>query len=130
MKSHGGARVGYVESGMARRTGLATAWLENKAGQLIEPHGGSGLARLLNTPLPENLRVFFPDPDGQDSYPIVTYSWLLLYRQYDDPQKLAALKQFIRWCLDPGQEDNESLRFVRLPPLVIARTLAALDGVR
>lgn len=30
----------------------------------IEPHGGSGLATLLNTPVPENLRVFFPDPDG------------------------------------------------------------------
>ena len=78
--------IGYVEYGMARRAGLSMAWLENKAGQFIEPHGGSGLATLLNTPLPENLRVFFPDPDGQDSYPIVTYSWLLLYKQYDDAQ--------------------------------------------
>jgi len=88
--------IGYVEYGMARRAGLSMAWLENKAGQFIEPHGGSGLAMLLNTPLPQNLRVFFPDPDGQDSYPVVTYSWLLLYRQYDDAQKLGALKQFIR----------------------------------
>ena len=54
------------------------AWLENKAGQFIEPHGGSGLATLINATLPENLRAFFPDPEGQDSYPIVTYSWLLL----------------------------------------------------
>src|SRR5262245_22805608 len=91
--------MGYVEYGIARRSGLSMAWLENKAGQFIEPHGGTGLATLLNTPLPENLRVFFPDPDGQDSYPIVTYSWLLLYKQYDDTPKLAALKQYVRWCL-------------------------------
>jgi hypothetical protein len=84
--------IGYVEYGMARRSGLAMAWLENKAGQVIEPHGGSGLATLLNTPLPENLRVFFPDPDGQDSYHIVTDSWLLLYKQYDDAQRLTALR--------------------------------------
>ena len=115
--------IGYVEYGMARRTGLSMAWLENKAGQFIEPHGGTGLATLLNTPLPENLRVFFPDPDGQDSYPIVTYSWLLLYRQYDDAQKLGELKQFVRWCLTTGQEFNESLGFVRLPPQITARAV-------
>jgi phosphate transport system substrate-binding protein len=122
--------IGYVEYGIARRAGLSMAWLENKAGQFIEPHGGSGLATLLNTSLPENLRVFFPDPDGQDSYPIVTYSWLLLYKQYDDAQKLAALKQFVRWCLTAGQESNESLGFVRLPPQIIARAMEALDKVR
>ena len=44
---------------MAQRTGLAMAWLENKAGEFIQPHGGSGLATLLNTDMPENLRAFF-----------------------------------------------------------------------
>jgi phosphate transport system substrate-binding protein len=122
--------IGYVEYGIARRGGLSMAWLENKAGQFIEPHGGSGLATLINTTLPENLRVFFPDPEGQDSYPIVTYSWLLLYKQYEDAQRLAALKQYVRWCLTAGQEYNESLGFVRLPPQVIARAMDALDGLR
>ena len=122
--------IGYVEYGMAKRTGLSMAWLENKAGQFVEPHGGSGLATLLNTPLPDNLRVFFPDPDGPDSYPIVTYSWLMLYKRYDDAQKLAALKQFIRWCLGAGQEYNESLGFVRLPPAVLARGLEAVESIR
>jgi phosphate transport system substrate-binding protein len=122
--------IGYVEYGMARRSGLSMAGLENKAGQFIEPHGGSGLATLLNTPLPENLRVFFPDPEGQDSYPIVTYSWLLLYKRYDDAPKLATLKEFVKWCLTAGQEYNESLGFVRLPPQIIARAVGALDSIR
>jgi phosphate transport system substrate-binding protein len=122
--------IGYVEYGIARRGGLSMAWLENKAGQFIEPHGGSGLATLMNTNLPENLRVFFPDPEGRDSYPIVTYSWLLLYKQYDDAQKLAALKQYVKWCLTAGQEYNESLGFIRLPPQVTARAMDALDSLR
>jgi phosphate transport system substrate-binding protein len=122
--------IGYVEYGMARRTGLAMAWLENKAGQFIEPHGGSGLATLLNTPLPANLRVFFPDPEGQDSYPIVTYSWLLLYKQHNDTQKVAALKQFVKWCLGAGQEYNESLGFLRLPPSVVARAMEAVESIQ
>ena len=122
--------IGYVEYGMAQRAGLQMAWLENKAGQFVQPHGGSGLATLLNVDLPENLRVFFPDPDGTDSYPIVTYSWLLLYKKYNDQHKAAALKQYVKWCLTEGQAFNEALGYVRLAPHVIARATAAVDSVQ
>jgi phosphate transport system substrate-binding protein len=108
---------------------LYKTWLENKAGQLIQPHGGSGLATLLNIQMPENFRAFAPDPDGEDSYPIVTYSWLLLYQRYNNPQKVAALKAYVAWCLIDGQEFSESLGFVRLPPRVATRAVHALDGI-
>jgi phosphate transport system substrate-binding protein len=127
---HSKGAIGYVEYGMAQRARLTMAWLENKAGQFIQPHGESGLATLLNIEMPENLRVFFPDPDGQDSYPIVTFSWLLVYKQYDDHRKAAALKQYIKWCLTEGQAFNESLGYVRLAPQVVARTMAAVDRVQ
>ena len=122
--------IGYVEYGIAKRAGLAMAWLQNKAGQFIQPHGDSGLATLLNVTMPENLRVFFPDPDGKDSYPIVTFSWLLVYKQYDDQRKAAALKQYVQWCLTEGQSFNESLGYVRLAPQVIAHTMAAVDRIQ
>jgi phosphate transport system substrate-binding protein len=62
--------IGYVEYGIAQRGELAMAWLENKAGVFIQPHGGSGLATLLNVQMPDNLRVFAPDPEGEESYPM------------------------------------------------------------
>ena len=74
--------------------------------------------------------MFFPDPDGKDSYPIVTYSWLLLYKQYDDAQKAAALKQYVKWALTEGQAFNESLGYVRLAPPVVARALQAVESIR
>jgi phosphate transport system substrate-binding protein len=55
---------------------------------------------------------------------------LLLYKHYDDAQKLAALKEFVQWCLTAGQELNGSLGFVRLPPPVIARAVQALDSLQ
>lgn len=122
--------IGYVEYGIAKRTGLATAWLENKAGQVIQPHGGSGLASLLQAALPENLRAFLPDPDGPYSHPIVTYSWFLLYQRYDDPQKVVALKRFVAWCLKDGQAFSEPLGYVRLAPQVVTRALEALDQIQ
>lgn len=119
--------LGYVEYGVAKRAGLRMAHLENRAGAIIQPHGGSGLATLIHAELPDNLRAFFPDPAGKDSYPIVTYSWLLLPKQYDDVKKAAALKDFVAWCLTEGQAFNESLGYIRLAPQVAARASAALQ---
>ena len=122
--------LGYVEYGIAQRGNLAMAWLENKAGEFVQPHGGSGLASLLNIRMPENLRVFEPDPEGEDSYPIVTYSWVLLYKTYDNPDKAAAVKEYVGWCLTDGQAFNESLGFVRIPPQVVSRGVRAVEGIR
>ena len=122
--------IGYVEYGTAQRAGLKMAWLENQAGQFIQPHGGSGLATLLNVDMPDNLRVFFPDPAGADSYPIVTYSWLLLNKSYADAKKAVALKTYVKWCLTEGQAYNESLGYVRLSPKVVALAIQAVEAIQ
>jgi phosphate transport system substrate-binding protein len=122
--------IGYVEFGTAKRTGLKMAWLENKAGRFIRPTGSSGLSTLRHAKLPDNLRAFFPDPDGADSYPIVTFSWLLLYKEYSDPRKAEAVKSFVRWCLTDGQQYNEELGYVRLPPRVADADLKALKKIK
>ncbi len=121
--------IGYVEYGIAQRAGLAMAWLENKAGKFIEPTGKSGQATLDSAPLPDNLRAFFPDPAGPDSYPVVTYSWLLLYRQYPEKAKADAVKDLVRWCLDEGQRYNEGLGYLRLSPRVAKQATDALTRV-
>ncbi|MGO8748496.1 MAG: phosphate ABC transporter substrate-binding protein PstS [Thermoguttaceae bacterium] len=121
--------IGYVHYGTARRIGLGMAWVENKAGSYIKPGGTSGLESLLQAKMPSNLRLFMSDPDGKDSYPIVTYSWLLLYGKYDDPKKLDMLKDFVRWCLDDGQEESESLGYIRLAPHVVSAATHALESV-
>jgi phosphate transport system substrate-binding protein len=52
--------IGYVEYGIAQRAGLSMAWLENRAGQFVQPHGGSGLATLLNVTMRRICRPFSP----------------------------------------------------------------------
>jgi phosphate transport system substrate-binding protein len=121
--------IGYVEYGTARAAGLGMASLENKAGNYIKPTGTSGLETLLQATMPANLILFMPDPDGKNSYPIVTYSWLLLYGKYDDPQKLDALKDLVRWCLDEGQQESESLGYIRLAPHVVSAATHALESI-
>jgi phosphate transport system substrate-binding protein len=121
--------LGYVESGAAKRAGLHVALLENKDGAYVKPTGTSGLSTLIHAKLDEDLRVFLPDPSGPDSYPIVTYTWLLLYETYEDEQRSRALKDFVAWCLDEGQQYNESLGYIRLAPQVVALASKSLNRI-
>lgn len=109
--------IGYVEYGFAKRLGLAMAHLQNRAGRFIEPGPRSGQAALAAgvTQIPANLRAFLPDPVGDASYPIVTFTWLLLYGQYAEPERSAALKRFVEWSLTQGQSYSSELGYIPLP---------------
>jgi phosphate transport system substrate-binding protein len=123
--------IGYVEYHFARRLGLPMAHLENRAGRFIEPTEASGQTALARnaTKMPPNRRLFLPDPDGPDAYPIVTFSWLLLQERYPDAQKTAALKKFIAWSLTDGQGLSRELGYIPLPAEVASISLAAVDRV-
>jgi len=122
--------IGYVEYHFAKRLGLRMAWLQNKAGRFVEPGDQSGQAGLASAKhMPENLRLFLPDPDAEAAYPIVTYSWLLLRARYVDRDKASALKQFVRWGLTDGQAYSRDLGYIPLPPEIASLSLAAVDRV-
>jgi phosphate transport system substrate-binding protein len=122
--------IGYVEYGYAKQTGLPMALLENKAGAYVEATTATAQAALAGAQLPDNLRLFLPDPDGKDAYPIVTYTWLLTYKQYGNDKTAAAVKDVIRYCLNDGQKVSEEMGYVPLPQTVVAANLKALDNIR
>ena len=124
--------IGYVEYHFAKRLGLSMALLQNRAGRYVEPGERGGQAALAASvkQMPENLRLFMPDPEGNDSYPIVTFSWLLLHERYPDREKAAAIKKFVAWGLTTGQSYSRELGYIALPPEVASVSLAALDRIR
>jgi phosphate transport system substrate-binding protein len=124
--------LGYVEYGFAKRLGLPMVHLQNQAGAFVEPTMNSGQAALAANvgQIPSNLRVFLPDPEGKDSYPIVTFTWLLLHDQYPDQRKATALKGFVNWALTDGQRYSGDEGYIPLPADVAALARAAVDRVR
>jgi phosphate transport system substrate-binding protein len=120
--------IGYIEYGYAKSQSLPMAALENKAGEFVAPSTQSGQAALASAEIPENLVVWASDPDGKDAYPIVTYTWLILYKQYSDAKKLDALKGLVRYCLTDGQKEAEALGYIPLPANVVDKVSAAVAG--
>ena len=122
--------IGYVEFGYAKGNGLAMANLENKSGKFVSASGDAGAATLASIKLPENLRIWPADPEGAGDYPIVSFTWLLLYKKYDDAAKLKALKDFVAYGLTTGQSFSEALGYIPLPAPVVEKAQAALATVQ
>ncbi len=119
--------IGYMEYGFALRLGLPMAALENKAGHFVPPTPQSGAAAL--TPSMEagfdTLDKSTVNPTGPKAYPIVTYSWLLLYRKYPAEQA-RALTSFIDFALGEGQSYAPYFGYLPLPAPVVERAKAVL----
>jgi len=122
--------IGYVEYGYAKSQNLPMALLENRSGAYVPATTASGQAALASAPLPENLIAWAPDPEAKDAYPIVTYTWVLLYRKYTVRKKLEAIRELFNYALTEGQKDAEALGYIPLPSAVVERDKAALQGLK
>jgi phosphate transport system substrate-binding protein len=122
--------IGYVEYGYAKNNKLSFAALQNKAGEFVTANTASGAATLATTQFPANLLRAWPsDPDGKEAYPIATFTWLLLYKKYDNTQAGEAVKKFVNFGLTDGQKFAEELGYIPLPKDVADKGLEALKTV-
>lgn len=121
--------IGYVEYVYAKESKLKFASLENKAKKFVSASEESAAKTLASVTLPENLRAFISDPEGADSYPIVTYTWILAHKKYADAGKAKAIEATIEYALTDGQKVASELGYVPLPANVVAKVAAAADQI-
>jgi phosphate transport system substrate-binding protein len=73
------------------------------------------------------------DAPGADSYPIASFSYLLLYKELstniDSMEKAQALAQFINWAITDGQQFASPLHYVPLPDSVVQHNQQTLRSL-
>ncbi|TAG07111.1 MAG: phosphate ABC transporter substrate-binding protein PstS [Oscillatoriales cyanobacterium] len=116
--------VGYIEYGYAKNNNVKFASLQNKAGTFVTPTDDSASKALATVPLPENLRAFIEDPEGAESYPIVTYTWMLVPKKVADPNKAKTIEAMVEYGLNEGQKVSSELGYVPLPASVKEKVAA------
>ena len=121
--------LGYIEYGYAKQNQITFASLENKEGEFVKPSERSATKTLSSATLPDNLRAFITDPVGKESYPIVTYTWILAYKKYDNPVKAKAVEAMIEYGLTEGQKVSRELGYVSLPRNIVQKVAAAADVI-
>lgn len=111
--------VGYVELAYANQNELATAAVKNKAGKFIIASvpavtaAATGVAKTL--PPNTDYRISIVDAPGQDSYPISSFTWILVYQHQKDAVKGKKVVDFLNWALTDGEKEAAALDYAPLP---------------
>ena len=123
--------IGYIEYGYAVHNKIPFAALQNKSGEFVAATTASGAATLATTQFPPDLLRAWPsDPEGKEAYPIATFTWLLLYKKYDNAPVGEAVRKFVNFGLTDGQKFAEDLGYIPLPQEVAGKCLEALKTVQ
>ena len=125
--------ITYVELSYAEQNGLATAAVQNSAGQFVapSPEGASACAAAAASNLPSDLRVMIAGCTGDDAaiYPISGFSWVVLYEEQSDATRGQALVNVLNWLIHDGQQYGTPLSYATLPPTVVDRATQVLGTV-
>jgi phosphate transport system substrate-binding protein len=122
--------IGYIELTYALTTNTPFAFIENGEGNFVEATLESTRAAVeasaVTLPKGDELwaNVTMVNAPGNNSYPVASFSYLLLYKELsDDPNmdaaKAKAMINFISWAITDGQKAAENLNYVPLPDNVV-----------
>jgi len=123
--------IGYVELAYALQNKMPYAKLKNQAGNFVEPSlpattvAAAGMAEKM----PADLRVSIVNSPAPDAYPIVGFTWILVYKNQDDPVKGRALVDMLWWAIHDGQKYTEPLNYARLPEQVVKLNEAKIRSI-
>jgi len=121
--------IGCVELMYAANNKLPVAILRNHDGQWTEANLTTVTAAAAAAKMPADFRVSITDAPGADSYPIASFTYLLVYQQQSDGAKGRAIVHFIKWMLHEGQKYAPPLSYAPLPAQVVNAEESQLKGV-
>ena len=124
--------IGYVELIYAESNKIPYGNVKNSAGTFVKGSlaAVSAAAAGAAKNMPDDFRVSITDAPGKTSYPISTFTWLLIPEKFSDAAKRDALKGFLKWALADGQNYAESLSYAKLPKEVVNKELKAINKVQ
>jgi len=113
--------IGYAELSYVVANHLSTVQIQNRAGRFVLPNGDTfaAAAESADWTVP-NYAVDLTDMPGEQSWPIVTATFVLVPRSASKTATSNATLKFFKWAFAHGDDTARSLHFVPLPEKVKA----------
>lgn len=115
--------IGYVELIYALSNNLPYAKVKNSAGNFVVPSLASATAAAASAKFSKDtdFRVSITNAPGAQTYPISSFTWLLVPLDGKDVTKSRLLRNFLNWMVTPeAQGMAGQLQYAPLPAEVIA----------
>lgn len=124
--------IGYVELAYAFENKLPYASLKNKAGVFVEPSikSTSAAAAAAVKNMPADYRISLVNQPAKDAYPVVGFTWLLVYQDQKDKAKGKKLVEFLTWSLHKGQKVAAPMLYAPLPPSVVKMVEKTIQSIK
>ena len=123
--------VGYCELTYALANHIPFVELQNRDGKWVNASlaGVTAAAASAASSMPADFRVSITDEPGADSYPISSFTWLLVYKDQTDAAQGQAIVKFLKWALTDGQQYAAPLFYAPLPQAVIAKETEQINRI-
>jgi phosphate transport system substrate-binding protein len=123
---------GYVELIYAVQNKMSFGLVKNADGKFLKAStdGVTAAAAAAAKTMPADYRVSITNAPGASSYPISSFTWLLIPTHSTDPAKAKALADFLGWMLDHGEAEAASLSYAPLPKPVQAMVRKSIANVK
>lgn len=124
--------IGYIELVYAIQNNIPYGKVQNAAGKFLKADlaGVTAAAAGAAKDMPADFRVSITNAPGAASYPISSFTWLLIPAQIQDATKRDAIKGFLKWMMTDGQGYNEGLDYAKLPKPVVVKELKAISLIQ
>jgi phosphate transport system substrate-binding protein len=123
--------IGYVELIYAVQNNISYGSVKNLAGNFVKASLESVTAAAAAAPkMPADFRVSITNAPGKDSYPVSSFTWLLIPAQSKDAAKGKILADFLNWMVTDGQKMTAALSYAPLPDGVVQKEKEAIKQVK
>jgi phosphate transport system substrate-binding protein len=123
--------VGYVELIYALQNHISYGSVKNPAGNFVKASiAGVTEAAASIKKMPADYRVSITNAPGADTYPISSFTWLLVPTHSADPAKGKVLKDLLSWIVNSGESEVSSLSYAPLPPSVAEKVLKTVYSLQ
>jgi phosphate transport system substrate-binding protein len=124
--------IGYVELVYALQNKISYGSVQNMAGKFVTATIDSVTAAAAGaaTKMPADFRVSITNAPGDATYPISSFTWLLLYQAPQDKAQAKVMNDFVKWALTDGQKYCKDLGYAPLPPNVVDMEMKALATIQ
>ncbi|MCP3410157.1 phosphate ABC transporter substrate-binding protein PstS [Bradyrhizobium sp. CCGB01] len=115
--------IGYLEYTYAlqRLDRISFGIVQNSAGNFVVPDAASfqAAASSADWKAEKDFHLVLTNAPGEDAYPITATTFVLMPKAPKSPERSAAAIDFVRWSLENGKPQAETLNYVPLPPALV-----------
>ena len=123
---------GYVELVYAEQNKMPFGLVRNHDFKYVKAstEGVTAAAAAEAKNIPADYRVSITNAPGPNSYPISSFTWLLVPQHFDDAAKGKAMVSFLNWMLDTGEGEAAAMTYAPLPKAVADRVRQTIKTIQ